>query len=148
MPDINSNIICHWLHVNLASKPVDKKRDNFTPERVAIIKVEIDKLLAASFIEEFSYSECLANLVLVAKQENGKWRVCVNYTDLNKACPKDNFLLLRIDQLVDSISGSQLLSFMDTYFDYNQILMHEDDKANTCFIIKRGTYYYKVILLG
>ncbi|CAL8168152.1 unnamed protein product [Prunus armeniaca] len=148
MPGIDPNIICHRLHVNPACKPVAQKRRNFAPERVAIIEAEIDKLLAADFIEEVSYSEWLANVVLVAKQEKGKWRVCVDYTDLNKACPKDNFPLPRIDQLVDSTSGNQLLSFMDAYFGYNQILMHEDDKVKTSFIIERGTYCYKVMPFG
>ncbi|CAL2268663.1 unnamed protein product [Prunus armeniaca] len=148
MPGIDPNIICHRLHVNPACKPVAQKRRNFAPERVAIIEAEIDKLLAACFIEEVSYSEWLANVVLVAKQEKGKWRVCVDYTDLNKACPKDNFPLPRIDQLVDSTSGNQLLSFMDAYSGYNQILMHEDDKAKTSFIIERGTYCYKVMPFG
>ncbi|CAL8091986.1 unnamed protein product [Prunus armeniaca] len=114
---------------NLASKPVVQKRP-------------------AGFIEEVSYSKWLANVVLVAKQENGKWRVCIDYTDLNKACPKDNFQLPRIDQLVDSTFGNQLLSFMDTYSSYNQILMHEDDKVKTSFIIERGTYRYKVMPFG
>ncbi|KAI5322760.1 hypothetical protein L3X38_031832 [Prunus dulcis] len=148
MPGIDSNIICHRLHVNPACKPVEQKRRNFAPERVAIIEAEIDKLLAAGFIEEVSYSEWLANVVLVAKQEKGKWRVCVDYTDLNKACPKDNFPLPRIDQLVDSTSGNQLLSFMHAYSGYNQIMMHGDDKAKTSFIIERGTYCYKVMPFG
>ncbi|KAI5335513.1 hypothetical protein L3X38_025646 [Prunus dulcis] len=148
MPGIDPNIICHRLHVNPACKPVAQKRRNFAPERVAIIEAEIDKLLAAGFIEEVSYSEWLANVVLVAKQEKGKWRVCVDYTDLNKACPKDNFPLPRIDQLVDSTSGNQLLSFMDAYSGYNQIMMHWDDKTKTSFIIERGTYCYKVMPFG
>ncbi|CAL2270497.1 unnamed protein product [Prunus armeniaca] len=147
MPGIDPNIICHRLHVNPTCKLVAQKRRNFAPERVAI-EAEIDKLLAAGFIEKVSYSEWLANVVLVAKREKGKWRVCVDYTDLNKACPKGNFPLPRIDQLVDSTSGNQLLSFMDAYFSYNQILMHEDDKAKASFIIERGTYCYKVMPFG
>ncbi|CAL8148956.1 unnamed protein product [Prunus armeniaca] len=148
IPGIDPNIICYRLHVNHACKPVAQKRRNFAPERVAIIEAEIDKLLAAGFIEEVSYSEWLANVVLVAKQEKGKWRVCIDYTDLNKVCPKDNFSLPRIDQLVDSTYGNQLLSFMDAYSGYNQILMHEDDKAKISFIIERGTYCYKVMPFG
>ncbi|KAI5313616.1 hypothetical protein L3X38_042792 [Prunus dulcis] len=148
MLGIDPNIICHRLHVNPACKPVAQKRCNFAPEQVAIIEAEIDKLLVAGFIEEISYSEWLANIVRVAKQEKGKWRVCIDYTDLNKACPKDNFPLPRIDQLVDSTSGNQLLSFVDAYSNYNQILMHEDDKAKTSFIIERGTYCYKVMPCG
>ncbi|KAI5350508.1 hypothetical protein L3X38_003399 [Prunus dulcis] len=148
MPGIDPNIICHRLHINPTCKPVAQKKRNFAPQRVAIIEAEIDKLLAASFIEEVSYSEWLANVVLVAKQEKGKWRVCVDYTDLNKACPKDSFPLPRIDQLVDFTSGNQLLSFLDPYSDYNRILMHEDDKVKTSFIIERGTYCYKVMPFG
>ncbi|CAL8167912.1 unnamed protein product [Prunus armeniaca] len=148
MPSIDPKIICHRLHVNPACTPGVQKRRNFTPERVIIIEAEIDKLLAVGFIEEVSYSDWLANVVLVAKQEKGKWRVCVDYTDLNKACSKDNFLLPRIDQLVDFTSGNQVLSFMDAYSGYNQILMHDDDKEKTSFIIERGTYCYKVMPFG
>ncbi|CAL8168132.1 unnamed protein product [Prunus armeniaca] len=145
MPGIDPQIICHCLHVNPAIKSVAQKRRNFTPEWVAIIEVEIDKLLAACFIEEVSYAEWLANVVLVAKKDKGMWRVCVDYTDLNKACPKDNFPLLRIDQLVDSTSGKQLLSFMDAYSSYNQIMTHEDDKAKTSFIIERDDMLVKAL---
>ncbi|XP_020410343.1 uncharacterized protein LOC109946540 [Prunus persica] len=154
MPSIDPQIICHRLYFNLAIKPVAQKRRNFTPERVAIIEVEINKLLAAGFIEEVSYAEWLTNVVLVEKKDKGLWRVCVDYTDLNKACPKDNFPLPRIDQLVDSTSGNQLLSFTDAYSGYNQIMMHEDDKANTSFIIERGFYAsnneaeYEALLAG
>ncbi|CAL8122675.1 unnamed protein product [Prunus armeniaca] len=148
MLGIDPNIICHRLHVNHASNPVVQKRRNFAPERVAIIEAEIDKLLAPGFIEKVSYSEWLANVVLVAKQEKGKWRVCVDYTDLNKAYPKDNFPLPRIDQLVDSTSDNQLLSFMDAYSGYNQIMMYDDNKTKTFFIIERGTDCYKVMPFG
>ncbi|KAI5338870.1 hypothetical protein L3X38_018142 [Prunus dulcis] len=84
MPGIDTNIICHRLHVNPADKPVVQKRCNFDPERVAIIEAEIDKLLVAGFIKE-------------------------------------------------------LLNFMDAYSGYNQIMMYDDDKAKTSFIIERGT---------
>ncbi|CAL8130625.1 unnamed protein product [Prunus armeniaca] len=83
-----------------------------------------------------------------AKKDKGLWRVCIDYTDLNKACPKDNFPLPRIDQLIDSTSNNQLLSFMDAYSGYNQIMMHEDDKVKTSFNIRRGTYCYKVMPFG
>ena len=93
------------------------------------------------------YPEWLANVVLV-KKANGKWRMCVNFTDLNKACPKDSFLLLRIDQLVDSITRHKLLMFMDTFSRYNQIRMAEEDQENTFFITSQGLYYYKVMPFG
>ena len=75
-------------------------------------------MLTAGFIREVYYPEWLTNVVLV-KKENGKWRMCVDFTDLNKACLKDSFRLPRIDQLVDSITGHKLLTFMDAFSGYN-----------------------------
>ena len=79
------------------------------------------------------------------KKSNGKWRMCVNFTDLNKACPKDSFPLLRIDQLVDSTAGHKLLSFMNAFSGYNQILMDEDDQEKTSFVTSQALYCYKVM---
>ncbi|KAM2672918.1 hypothetical protein EV2_014256 [Malus domestica] len=82
------------------------------------------------------------------KKDKGKWRVCVDYTDLNKACLKDHYHVPQIDLLVDSTSGNQLLSFLDAYSGYNQIAMYEPDKEKTAFMIKRGTYCYKFMPFG
>lgn len=81
---------------------------------------EVDKLLAANFIKEVYYPEWLANDVMV-KKANRKWRMCIDFTDLNSTCPKDSFPLPRIDQLMDSTAGHKLLTFMDAFFGYNQI---------------------------
>ena len=108
---------------------------------------EVEKLLEASFIKEVFYPDCLVNVVMV-KKSNGKWRMCVDFTDLNKACPKDSFPLPRIDQLVDSTAGHKLLSFMDTFFGYNQILMDKEDQEKTSFVTCQGLYYYKVMPFG
>ena len=86
----------------------------------------------------------LANVVLV-KKANGKWRMCVNFTDLNKACPKDSFPLLRINQLVDFTIGHKLLTFMDAFSRYNQIKMVEEDQEKTAFVTSQGLYCYKVM---
>jgi hypothetical protein len=99
-------------------KSVKKKRRRFAPERVEATAVEVEKLLKALFIQEIYYPDWLANVVLV-KKSNGKWRMCVDFTDLNKACPKDRFPFPRIDALVDSTSGYELLSFMDAFSGYN-----------------------------
>ena len=94
---------------------------------------EVNKLLAANFIGEVYYPDWLANIVLV-KKANGKLRMCVNFTDLNKACPKDSFPMPRIDQLVDFTVGHNLLTFMDAFSGYNQIKMSEEDQEKTAFI--------------
>ena len=82
------------------------------------------------------------------KKANGKWRMCVDFTDLNRACSKDSFPLPRIDQLVDSIAGHKLLTFMDAFSGYNQIKMAEEDQEKTAFIISQGLYCYKVMPFG
>jgi hypothetical protein len=79
---------------------------------------------------------------------NGKWRMCMDFTDLNKACPRDSFLLPHIDALVDSTTRYRLLSFMDAFSGYNQIYMHPEDQEKTAFIIDRGLYCYKFIPFG
>ena len=82
--------------------------------------------MTAGFIREVYYPDWLSNVVLV-KNANGKWRMCVDFTDLNNACPKDSFPLPRIDQLVDFTAGHKLLTFMDAFSGYNQIKMYEED---------------------
>ena len=81
----------------------------------------------------------------MVKKANGKWMMYVDFTDLNKACPKDSYLLPRIDQLVDSTAGHKLLSFMDTFSGYNQIRMDEADQEKMSFVTSQGLFYYKVM---
>ena len=81
---------------------------------------EVNKLLTANFIREVYYPEWLANIVMV-KKTNGKWRICVDFTDLNNVCPNDSFPLPRIDQLIDSLAGHKLFTFMNAFSRYYQI---------------------------
>ncbi|CAL8174804.1 unnamed protein product [Prunus armeniaca] len=111
------------------------------------MKAEVDKLSTIGFIKEVDYPTWLANVVMVRKPRKG-WRMCVDYTNLNRACPKDSFPLPRIDQLVDATAGHALLSFMDAYSGYNQIFMHLEDQAHTSIITDRGLYCYKVMPFG
>ena len=96
MPGIPPEIIQHKLNVNPDRKPIQQRRRVFAPERDQAVADEVIKLLAAGFIREVHYPKWLANVVLV-KKANGKWRICVDFTDLNRACPKDSFPLPRID---------------------------------------------------
>ena len=82
------------------------------------------------------------------KKANGKWRICVDFTDLNKVFPNDSFPLLRIDQLVDSTAEHKLLMFMDAFLGYNQIKIAEEDQEKTAFITSQGLYCYKVMPFG
>ena len=105
----------------------------FAPERDNAIKEEVQKLIVAKFIREVYYPDWLANVVMV-KKANGNWRMCVDFTDLNKACPKDSYPLPCIDQLVDSTTGHKLLSFMDAFSRHNQIRMDEADQKKMSFV--------------
>ena len=84
----------------------------------------------------------------MVKKANGKWRMCVNFTNLNKACPKDSYPLPRIDQLVDLIASHRLLSFMGAFLGCNQINMDEADQEKTSFITSQGLFCYKVMRFG
>ncbi|KAL5565596.1 hypothetical protein UlMin_028760 [Ulmus minor] len=147
MPGIDPNVIVHRLNIDPNFKPIKQKRRTFNAERYMAINTEVEKLLKAGFIEEANYPDWIANVVLV-KKANGNCRVCVDFTDLNRACPKDSFPLPRIDQLVDATTGHELLSFMDAYSGYNQIRMHEEDQEHTAFLTNQGLYCYKVMPFG
>ena len=110
-------------------------------ERQQFIAEEIKKLEAAGLVRGVLHPTWLANPVVVRKA-NWKWRVCIDFTDVNKACPKDPFPLPRINQTMDSTSGCDLLSFLDAYSGYHQIFMSKEDEEKTSFITPCGTYCF------
>jgi len=130
MLGIDPSIIVHRLNVSPSFSPIRQKKRVFAQERDMAIAVEVHKLQEAKFIRDVYYPEWLANIVMV-KKANRKWRMCVDFTDLNRACSKDSYPLSWIDILVDSKVRHQLLSFMDAFFGYNQIKL---DEANQNFI--------------
>jgi len=129
VPGIDNKVIKHRLNVDPTRKPIQQKR----PKRNSAVVEEVEKLLTARFIREVYYPEWLANVVMV-KKSNGKWRMCINFTDLNHVCPKDSFPLPKIDQLVDSTACHELLTFMDAFSGYNQICMNEEYQEKTTFV--------------
>ncbi|KAL0395967.1 UNVERIFIED_CONTAM: Transposon Ty3-G Gag-Pol polyprotein [Sesamum calycinum] len=147
MCGIDPKIIVHWLNVNPKIRPVKQKKRAFGNERIKAIKEEVEKLLRTYYIRPVQYPEWLANVVLVPKP-NGKWRMCIDFTDLNKACPKDSYLLPRIDTLIDSMSGCELMSFLDAFQGYNQIRLARDDQEKTSFVIDQGIFCYNVMPFG
>jgi len=117
---------------------------NLNEKRRLVIKEETYKLLKAGHIREIQYPEWLTNMVLV-KKANGKWRMCIDFTNLNKDCPKDSYLLPSIDSLVDSVSGCRLLSFLNAFSGYNQIRMHLCDECKNAFMTELSNYCYQVM---
>ena len=147
MPGIDPSVIVHRLNVNPASSPIRQKKRVFTQERDKVIVEKVRKLLEADFIREVYYPDWLVNIVMVKKAKR-KWRMYVDFTDLNRACPKDSYPLPRIDTLVDLTARHELLSFMDAFSCYNQIKMNKDDQERTSFVISQGLFCYKVMPFG
>ena len=137
----------HALDIRAGSRPVKQRLRRFDEEKRRAIGEEVQKLLVAGFIKEVSHPEWLANPILVTKK-NGKLRMCVDYTGLNKAYPKVPFPLPRIDQIIDSTVGCEILSFLDAYSGYHQIKMKESDQLTTSFITLSGMYCYVTMPFG
>jgi hypothetical protein len=127
MPGVHRRLVEHSLNVNPKATPKRQHLRCFADNRLDAIKKELAKLLATGFIREVFHIEWLANPVLVHKKNMNEWRMCVDYTDLNKHYPKDPFGLPRIDQVIDSTAGCDLLCFLDFYSEYHQIAIKEED---------------------
>jgi hypothetical protein len=113
MPGVLRGLAEHRIDVDRNSKLVKQRLRRFSPDKKTTIKKEITKLMASGFIREILHLDWLANPVLVQKKNTAEWRMCIDYTDLNKHYLKDPFRLPRIDQIVDSMAGAALLSFLD-----------------------------------
>jgi hypothetical protein len=93
-------------------------------EKVTTTKAEVQRLLDAGFIREVIYPEWLANVVMV-KKKNGKWRMCTDFTNINKCCPKNDFPFTKIDKIVDSAAGCEMMALLDCFSGYHQIWLHK-----------------------
>ena len=147
MGGIDPSLITHKLNISPSFKPVKQKRRSFSSERQKAINEEVNKLLQAKAIQEVEYPDWLANVVLI-KKANGKWRLCINFTDVNRAYLKDSFPLPRIDLIVDATAGHELLSFMDAFSGYTHIRMDPSDQEKTSFMTGQGTYCYQLMPFG
>jgi hypothetical protein len=127
-------VIEHKLSIDPTFKPIKQKERRYTPERRKTIRVEVNKLLEVGFIRPVDYPSWLANPILVEKSD-GSWRLCIDYTSLNKACPKDEYPLPHISQIMDFTVTCELLSFLDAYSGYHQINLTTDDEEKTSFKI-------------
>ena len=146
-PGIDPSFICHQLNVNPSIIPKRQPPRRPSKEHADVVRSEVAKLKQAGAIKEVFYPQWLANTV-VMKKKTGKWRVCVDFTNLNKACPKDPFPMPRIDQLVDATVGHPRMSFLDAFQGYHQIPLALDDQEKTTFVTPIGNYHYKVMPFG
>ena len=132
VPGIDPEFICHWLNVNPEATPQKKPPRCSSKEHAEAVRVEVNKLKQAGAIKEIFYPEWLANIVVV-KKKNEKWRVCVDFKDLNKVFLKHLFPIFLIDQLVDGIVGHPRISFLDAFQGYHQIPLALSDQEKTAF---------------
>uniref|UniRef100_A0A2N9H208 RNA-directed DNA polymerase n=1 Tax=Fagus sylvatica TaxID=28930 RepID=A0A2N9H208_FAGSY len=147
MPGIDPKLVAHSLNVEPGTRPVVQPMRTFHPEVEAQITQEVKKLLSAGFIKPIQHPRWLSNIVPV-KKKNGQIRCCVDFRNLNKACPKDEFPLPNMDLLIDSAAGHAMFSFMDGFSGYNQIFMSPKDAEKTAFRTPIGNFYYTVMPFG
>jgi hypothetical protein len=119
---VNRDVIEHSLNVDPAIRPRRQKLWKMSEDKAKGAQNKVKRLLSFRVIREVTYPEWLANTVML-KKANGKWRMCIDFTSLNKACPKDEFPLPKIDSLVDAAATSELMSLLDCYSGYHQIWM-------------------------
>eukprot|EP00253_Pinus_taeda_P027971 PITA_27971 len=128
-------------------KPVQQKLRKIHPNLENEIKTELNKLLKARIIFPVKHSKWVSNMVLV-RNKSGDIRICIDFRNLNKACQKDNFSLPPMEPILQAVAGSELMSFLDGFSGYNQVLVHPDDQLKTTFRTKWGTYAYRKIPFG
>lgn len=147
MLDIATDLVVHNLGLKSDAKPIKQKLRKMNPTLALMVKKELQKLLDAKFIQPIDYSKWISNMVPV-KKPNGKIYIYTNFRVLNKACPKDDFQLPNIDNLVDAMVGHEMLSLMDEFSGYNQIKVTSEDQHKIALITPWGTFCYKVMPFG
>jgi hypothetical protein len=147
MPGIDPRIVEHEIRTYPDAKPVRQRLRAVNPRKAPAIKAEVEKLLNVGFIYPVPLTEWVSNPVPMNKKQ-GTIRVCMEFHDLNKACPKDNFPMPFIDQILDECAGSQIFSFMDGFSGYNQIQIKPEDQHKTTFICPWGTFAYRKMPFG
>src|ERR1044072_4485898 len=147
MPGLDTDIVMHELPMKADCPPVKQKLRQTHTEMSKKTKEEVQKQFDAGFLKVASYPPWVANIVPVPKKDD-KVRMCVDYRDLIRESPKDDFPLPHIEVLVDSTAQDKVFSFMDGFSGYNQIKMAPGDMEKTTFVTQWGTFCYKVMPFG
>jgi hypothetical protein len=147
MPGIDPDIVVHEIKTYPGAKPIRQRLLPVHPCKAAAIKLEVEKILKVGFIYPVALTDWVSNLVPVNKKQ-GMICVCVDYRDINKACPKDNFPTPFVDQIVDDCAESEIFSLMNGFSEYNQINILPVDQHKTSFICPWGTFAYRKLPFG
>ncbi|XP_075670211.1 uncharacterized protein LOC142639974 [Castanea sativa] len=144
MLGLDPELVVHMLNVDLEAKPVAQPARVFHTDIEEQIIKEVKKLLAVGFIRPIQHPRWLSNIVQV-KKKNGQIRCCIDFRNLNRVCPKDEFPLPNLNLLIDSAAGNAMISFMDGFSEYNKIRMAPKDMEKTAFKTPRGNFYYTMM---
>ena len=144
---VNPNYIQHQLNVDPHCKPMQQKVRRAAPIHAEVVQKEVERLLQIGAIRDLLYPTWLSNTVVI-KKKNEKWKVCIDFTNLNQACLKDPFPLPKIDQLVDPTARHNRMSFLDAFQGCHQIALSIEDREKTAFITSLRIYCYKVMLFS
>jgi len=147
MKGIDPQLCTHHIYIEKDARPIRQPQKRLNPHHKDAMKDELQKLLDVNFIYPISDSKWVSPLVVVPKK-NGKWRICVDYRELNKATQKDHFPLPFIDQVLDTLAGKKFFSFLDGFSGYNQIQIAPEDQDKTTFTCPWGTFAYRVLPFG
>jgi len=132
MKGIDPQLCTHHIYIEKDARPIRQPQRKLNPHLKDVVKDELQKLLDVNFIYPISDSKWVSPLVVVPKK-NGKWRICVDYRELNKATQKDHFPLPFIDQVLDTLAGNKFFSFLDGFSGYNKIQIAPEDQNKTTF---------------
>jgi hypothetical protein len=134
MPGLSRELVEHWLPIKPGFRPFAQRLRPFCPDLHPRIKEEIHQLLEANFIRPCRYVDWVSNIVLVEKKNSAKLRVCIDFRNLNRANPKDQYPMLVANILINNASGIRVNSFLDGNAEYNQSFMAKEDTSKTSFI--------------
>ncbi|GJY50089.1 reverse transcriptase domain-containing protein [Tanacetum coccineum] len=147
MTGVPKRIIKHSLNANPSVTPVSQKRRVFCSEKSQVVTKEVAEWLKAGIVRPVKYPTWISNPVLVRKAD-GSWRMCIDFKNINSACPKDYYPLPEIDSKIEAVMGFPLKCFLDAYKGYHQVQMAEEDEEKTAFYTDQGTYCYTKMPFG
>ncbi|GKF54321.1 reverse transcriptase domain-containing protein, partial [Tanacetum coccineum] len=147
MTGVPRRIIEHNFNVNLSIEPEQQKRRVLSPKKSRVVDRDVEEWVKAGIVRPVRYPIWIVNPTLVKKCD-GDWRMCIDFKNLNSACPKDYYLLPNIDCKVESVMGFKYKIFLDAYKGYHQIQMSNDDKEKMEFYTDHGTYCYTKMPFG
>jgi hypothetical protein len=150
MLSLNRDLVEHRLPIKQGFRPYKHSAQNFNPEVIVKVKDEVEWLLKAGFIQPCGYAEWVSNIVPVEKKGIGKIRVCIDFRNLNRATPKDEYPMPTAGILVNNASGHRMISFLDNNAGYNQVFMAKEDVHKTVFRCPRfvGLFEWVVMMFG